>query len=58
MRAPVAGIVLVTEITDSVTVLLPMLGGCFTAMPVSTLVRDEHIYAALRKHPLRSNRVS
>jgi CIC family chloride channel protein len=58
VRAPVTGIVLVTEITDSVTMLLPMLGACFTAMLVPTLMRDEPIYEALRKHMLRSTRVS
>jgi CIC family chloride channel protein len=58
VRAPVTGIVLVTEITDSVTMLLPMLGACFTAMLVPTLMRDEPIYEALRKRMLRSNRAS
>ena len=57
VRAPVTGIILVAEITDSVTMLLPMLGACFTAMLVPTLMRDEPIYEALRKHLLRGNRV-
>ena len=57
VRAPITGIVLVTEITDSVTMLLPMLGACFTAMLVPTLMREEPIYEALRKHMLRGNRV-
>jgi CIC family chloride channel protein len=58
VRAPITGIVLVTEITDSVTMLLPMLGACFTAMLVPTLMREEPIYEALRKHMLRGKRVS
>ena len=32
VRAPLTGIVLVTEMTASVTMLLPMLGACFVAM--------------------------
>jgi CIC family chloride channel protein len=58
VRAPVTGIVLVTEITDSVTMLLPMLAACFTAMLVPALMREEPIYEALRRHMLRGNRVS
>ena len=41
----------------SLAMLLPMLGACFTAMLVPTLMRDEPIYEALRKHMLRANRV-
>jgi CIC family chloride channel protein len=58
VRAPVTGIVLVTEMTNDVTMLLPMLGACFTAMLVPTLLRDEPIYDALREHLLRSKRAS
>jgi H+/Cl- antiporter ClcA len=39
MRAPVTGIVLVTEMTGNVAMLLPMLGVSFVAMLVPTLVR-------------------
>jgi chloride channel protein, CIC family len=35
VRAPLTGIVLVTEITGNVTMLLPMLGACFAAMLVA-----------------------
>jgi CIC family chloride channel protein len=41
--------VLVTEMTASVTMLLPMLGGCFVAMLMPTLLRDVPIYDALRE---------
>jgi CIC family chloride channel protein len=58
VRAPVTGIVLVTEMTNSVTMLLPMLGACFTAMLVPTLLRDKPIYDALREHLLHSRRTS
>jgi CIC family chloride channel protein len=50
VRAPLTGIVLVTEMTASVTMLLPMLGACFVAMLVPTLLRDSPIYDALREH--------
>ena len=40
VRAPLTGIVLVTEMTGNVTMLLPMMGGCFAAMLVTTLLRN------------------
>ncbi|MCX5494340.1 H(+)/Cl(-) exchange transporter ClcA [Kaistia dalseonensis] len=48
VRAPLTGIVLVTEMTGSVTLLLPMLAACFAAMLVPTLLRDPPIYDSLR----------
>ena len=51
VRAPLTGIVLVTEMTASVTLLLPMLAACFTAMLVPTLVRNAPIYDSLRERP-------
>jgi CIC family chloride channel protein len=48
VRAPLTGITLVTEMTGSFTLLLPMLAACFTAMLVPTLLRNEPIYDALR----------
>jgi chloride channel protein, CIC family len=50
VRAPLTGIVLVTEMTAGVTMLLPMLGACFVAILVPTLLRDVPIYDALREH--------
>jgi CIC family chloride channel protein len=47
VRAPLTGIVLVTEMTASFTLLLPMLGACFTAMLVPTLLRNAPIYDSL-----------
>jgi CIC family chloride channel protein len=47
VRAPLTGLVLVTEMTASVTMLLPMLGACFVAMLVPTLLRDPPIYDSL-----------
>ena len=49
VRAPVTGIVLVTEMTANVTMLLPMILACFAAMLVPTLLGDQPIYDVLRE---------
>jgi CIC family chloride channel protein len=51
VRAPLTGLVLVTEMTASVTMLLPMLGACYVAMLVPTLLRDPPIYDSLSETP-------
>jgi chloride channel protein, CIC family len=56
VRAPLTGIVLVTEMTASVTLLLPILVACFAAMLVPALLRDVPIYDALRERLFESNR--
>jgi CIC family chloride channel protein len=53
VRAPLTGIVLVTEMTASFTLLLPMLSACFTAMLVPNLLRDAPIYDSLRERTLK-----
>jgi CIC family chloride channel protein len=53
VRSPLTGIVLVVEMTASVTMLLPMLGACFLAMLLPILLRDPPIYDSLREHTLR-----
>jgi CIC family chloride channel protein len=53
VRAPLTGIVLVTEMTSNVTMLLPMLGACFAAMLAPTLLSDAPIYDSLRESLLR-----
>ena len=58
VRAPLTGMVLVTEMTANVTMLLPMLGACFMAMLVPTLLRDVPIYDALREHTTRRERAA
>ena len=58
VRAPLTGIVLVTEMTANTTLLLPMLGACFVAMLVPTLVGNEPIYDSLRGQTLRRERES
>jgi chloride channel protein, CIC family len=55
VRAPLTGMVLVTEMTGSVTMLLPMLGACFVAMLVPTLLGDVPIYDALRERTTRQD---
>jgi CIC family chloride channel protein len=53
VRAPLTGMVLVTEMTGSVTMLLPMLEACFTAMLVPALLRNAPIYDSLREDLVR-----
>jgi CIC family chloride channel protein len=48
-RAPVTGIILVTEMTGSFTLLLPMLAACFTAMVVPSLTGNPPVYDSLRE---------
>jgi chloride channel protein, CIC family len=49
VRAPVTGIILITEMTGCFTLLLPMLLACFAAMTVPTLLGDPPIYDSLRR---------
>jgi CIC family chloride channel protein len=43
VRAPVTGLVLATEMTDSVSMLLPMLSACAIAMLTPALIGDQPI---------------
>ncbi|WP_249792712.1 H(+)/Cl(-) exchange transporter ClcA [Bradyrhizobium sp. BRP22] len=56
VRAPVTGIVLVAEMTGNVTMLLPMLGACFVAMLLPSLVHNAPIYDSLRERTLHLER--
>ena len=56
VRAPVTGIVLITEMTGSFTLLLPMLAACFTAMLIPTLFNDPPIYTSLSEIDTRTAR--
>ena len=47
VRAPVTGIVLVTEMTGGFTLLLPMLTACFMAMVVPIMLHCPPIYDSL-----------
>ena len=53
VRAPVTGIILVIEMTGGFTLFLPMLGACFGAMVIPTLLRNEPIYESLRERARR-----
>jgi CIC family chloride channel protein len=56
VRAPLTGMVFVSEMTGNVTLLLQMLGACATAMLVPALLRNPPIYDSLRKDMLRRAR--
>jgi CIC family chloride channel protein len=51
VRAPLTGIALIIEMTASFTLLLPMLGACFAAMLVPTVLGNAPIYDSLRERP-------
>jgi CIC family chloride channel protein len=57
VRAPLTGIVLVTEMTGAVFLLLPMLAACFLAMLAPTLLNDPPIYHSLRERLIERERV-
>jgi CIC family chloride channel protein len=57
VRAPLTGMVLVGEMTGNVTMLLPMLGACFTAALVPALLRNAPIYDSLREDLLRREEI-
>ncbi|MEM8572527.1 MAG: H(+)/Cl(-) exchange transporter ClcA [Pseudomonadota bacterium] len=56
VRAPVTGIVLVTEMTGSATLLLPLLAACFGATLVVEMLREPPIYASLRNRAAKFKR--
>jgi CIC family chloride channel protein len=56
VRAPLTGIVLATEMTSDVTMLLPMLGACAMAMLTPTLIKDPPIYDSLRERTINRER--
>ena len=53
VRAPVTGIILIIEMTACFTLLLPLLGACFAAMLVPTLLGNPPLYDSLRENTLR-----
>lgn len=56
VRAPLTGIVLVTEMTGAANQLPPMLGACAIAMLVATALRDRPLYDALSARSARAVR--
>jgi CIC family chloride channel protein len=57
VRAPLTGIMLVTELTGNVSLLLPMLGASAAAMVVPPLLRTGPIYDALLERTLALDRI-
>jgi len=53
VQAPVTGIVLVTEMTASFPLLLPMISACFAAMLIPNLLGAAPIYDSLGARTLR-----
>lgn len=53
VRAPLTGMILLTEMTDSSELLLPMLAACFAAMSTAAACRNEPIYDALKARAAR-----
>lgn len=52
VRAPLTGIILVTEMTETSTLLLPTLAACFSAMAVATMLGEPPIYDSLKERTL------
>ncbi|MBY6240848.1 ClC family H(+)/Cl(-) exchange transporter [Methylosinus sp. Sm6] len=53
VRAPLTGMILITEMTNSSELLLPMLAACFGAMTAAAACRNEPIYDALKARAAR-----
>jgi chloride channel protein, CIC family len=58
VRSPITGIILVTEMSGNVTLLLPMVAACFAAMLVPALLRNMPIYEALRDRSARAEQAA
>ncbi len=56
VRAPFTGVVLISEMTNTTTLIVPMLGATLAATLVATLLRDKPIYDSLRERMLRAIR--
>jgi chloride channel protein, CIC family len=56
VRAPLTGMILVTEMTDNSRLLLPMLAACFSAMAVTTMLREPPLYDSLKERTLAQAR--
>lgn len=53
VRAPLTGMVLITEMTLAFSLLLPMLAACFAAMLLPTLLGNKPVYESLRERLLK-----
>jgi chloride channel protein, CIC family len=52
VRAPLTGMILVTEMTANSRLVLPMLAACFSAMAVATMLREPPVYDSLKERTL------
>ncbi len=58
VRAPITGLILVTEMTATVIMLPPMLLACAVAMLVASVLRSEPIYDSLTARAVRNTRIN
>lgn len=56
VRAPLTGIVLLLEMTEQYSLMLPLIAACFTAYALADLLRDRPIYEALLERDLMRGR--
>lgn len=56
VRAPLTGIVLILEMTENYSLMLPLLIACFAAYALADLLRQEPIYEALLERDLLRGR--
>jgi CIC family chloride channel protein len=56
VRAPLTGIVLILEMTENYSLMLPLLIACFSAYALADLLREEPIYEALLERDLLRGR--
>jgi CIC family chloride channel protein len=56
VRAPLTGIVLIVEMTESYALMLPLVASCFIAYLTADVLRDEPIYEALLERDLLRSR--
>ncbi len=56
VRAPLTGIVLIVEMTESYALMLPLVLTCFVAYLTADLLRDQPIYEALLERDLLRSR--
>jgi CIC family chloride channel protein len=55
VRAPITGIVLVVEMTQNYSLILPLMVSCLTSTTVVQLLRNEPIYTQLLRRSLKRN---
>jgi CIC family chloride channel protein len=56
VRAPLTGMILVTEMTANSILLLPMLAACFSSMAMAIILRQPPVYDALKERVIAHRR--